>query len=251
VSDENGEASGELMVFAAASLTDAYRAVARDFEEAHPKVKVVLNFAGSQSLRTQIEQGATPQVFASANQKHMTRLREQGLINDFHVFAQNEMVIVVPRSNPGRVSSLEDLATTSHIVLAGPQVPAGSYAEKVLARAQAGYGSDFAKRVIDRVVSRELDVRSALQKVVLGEANAAVVYATDAASVGDSVRSVELPAEYNVVAEYPIAKINGSGNGQLGQLFIKYVLSDAGQRRLAEFGFKKPPADGEMVANTQ
>lgn len=233
--------SGELTIFAAASLTEVYGDIATSFEHDYPNVDVVLNFAGSQSLRTQIEHGATPQLFASANQKHIDKLLDLGMIDESTIFAENQMVIVVPASNPGHVESLDDLATTSHVVLAGSDVPAGSYAEKVLAKADSARGDDFASKVLDNVVSRELDVRSTLQKVVLGEANAAMVYATDAASVGDKVKVIRIPEELNVIAEYPIAKINGSGKGRLGQLFIEYLGSETGRAALEAHGFRTIP----------
>ena len=181
---ESGEASGELLVYAAASLSDAFAAVAADFEALHPGVELKLSFAGSQSLRTQLEHGARPQVFAAANEAHMQALARDGVIGDPVVFARNELVVVVPADNPAGIGSFAELAKGERIVLAGREVPAGVYAAEILATAAARYGKDFTRAVESRVVSREADVRRTLQKVVLGEADAAIVYATDARSRG-------------------------------------------------------------------
>lgn len=234
------EPSGELVVFAAASLTDAFNAIARDFEKAHPGVDVKLNFAGSQSLRTQIENGAQPQVFASANAKHMDALVEQKLVGEPVTFVHNKLVIVVPAGNPAKIGSLKDLPGAPHIVLAGENVPAGAYAAKMLANASATkeYGADFADQVKKHVVSREPHVRETLQKVVLGEADAAVVYATDAVSAGDKVKTIDIPPELNVLASYPIATVSGAPHQELGKMFVAFVLSDAGKTRLKEQGFQ-------------
>jgi len=228
------------MIFAAASLTEAFQRIAADFEDEHPDVDVVLNFAGSQSLRTQIEHGASPHVFASANQEHIQLLVDADLVIDSVPFATNEMVIVVPAANPSNIHSLADLANAERLVIAGDNVPAGAYAERVLSKANSVHGSSFSDRVLDNVVSRELNVRQALQKVVLNEADSALVYATDAASAGDKVRVIRIPEELNVVATYPIAMIEGSGGSKLAKMFVTHLNSDIGLKRLDEFGFKAP-----------
>jgi len=225
----------EVVVFAAASLTDAFKALAVDFEKQHPKLDVKINFAGSQSLRTQIENGAKPQVFASANAKHMNALRKAKLVDEPVTFVHNELVIVVPPANPAGIHSLKELPKAKRLVLAGKNVPGGSYADQMLARASSEYGANFADRVHKQVVSRETHVRETLQKVVLGEADAAIVYATDAASAKSKVKTIAIPAQHNVIANYPIATLSGS---KTGKLFVDYVLSDAGKKRLKEFGFR-------------
>lgn len=230
-----GKNENEVLVFAAASLTDAFKALAKDFKKEHPKLDVKLNFAGSQSLRTQIENGASPQVFASANPKHMNALRKQKLVDEPAIFVHNELVIVVPMANPAGITSLGELPKAKRIVLAGKNVPAGSYADKMLARAGSEYGADFTVRVHKQVVSRENHVRQTLQKVVLGEADAAIVYATDAASAKDKVKIIAIPKQHNVVASYPIATLKGS---KAGKVFVDYVLSEAGRAKLKEFGFR-------------
>ncbi len=221
-----------ITVFAAASLTDAFQAMATDFEASHPGLRVKLNFAGSQSLRTQLENGARADVFASANPKHMEALHRAGLVGVSHVFASNALVIAVPEDNPARIEKFEDLAQAERIVLAGEEVPAGAYAARVLAKARDSHGHAFVSAVYGNVVSRENDVRATLQKVVLGEADAALVYATDAAAAGLPV--IEIPSELNVRATYPIGTVTGS---ELGARFTAWVSSAEGQRRLYELGF--------------
>jgi len=234
----DGHPRGELVVFAAASLTDAFTTLGDDFKKANPDIDLKFSFAGSQSLRTQIENGAQPQVFASANAKHIELLRESNLVNEPELFTRNEMVIVVPRSNPARIESLADLARTKKLVLAEHAVPAGGYSLKVLSNARSEYGANFAADVQSRVVSRELHVRQTLQKVVIGEADAALVYATDAASVGDRVKTIAIPPQHNAIAEYPIAQVSGSHRQRLGRRFVDFVLSQEGQKHLVAHGFR-------------
>jgi molybdate transport system substrate-binding protein len=239
---------GELMVFAAASLTDGFTDIARAFEKAHPGVKVRLNFAGSQSLRTQIENGAQPQVFASANAKHMEALVDGGQVQEPRTFAHNELVLVVPEANPAGIESLADLPKAKRLVLAGPNVPAGAYAEQMLSKATSLHGSDFVNRVHGRVVSRETHVRQTLQKVALGEADAAIVYATDAAAAGSKLKTIPIPAEVNVIADYPIAALADTPRSELGELFVQFALSDRGKKILDRHGFR--PA-GALAARAQ
>jgi molybdate transport system substrate-binding protein len=236
-------------VFAAASLTDAFKAIAADFEKANPGVDLKLSFAGSQSLRTQIEHGAHANVFASANVRHMEALRSDGLVENPTVFANNQMVIVVPRNNPAGIERFADLVRAKRLVLAGPSVPAGRYAERVLRRAATDpkLGADFADRVLDRVVSREMHVRATLQKVVLGEADAAIVYATDGVAVGEGVKSIAIPEAYNIQAAYPIALVGKQTD--LSRKFVDFVRSPAGRKHLEAHGFI--PASGKVATTVR
>lgn len=235
-------AGGTVTVFAASSLTDAFTDLGEAFERQHPQAEVVFNFAGSQSLRTQIENGARGEVFASANPKHMAALVGAGLAEEPAVFAHNRMVIAVPAGNPAKIYSLADLANARRLVLAGGAVPAGAYAAKVLVKADAAFGGGFRERVLSRVVSREMHVRQTLHKVVLGEADAAMVYATDAAAAGDKVTAIAIDDEHNIVADYPIAVLGDAERPGLGQRFVAFVRSEAGRAILARHGFD-PPAD--------
>jgi molybdate transport system substrate-binding protein len=160
-----------------------------------------------------------------------------------HVFARNSLVIAVPADDPAGIASLQDLAKPGlRLVLVSQEVPIGAYARQVLAKASQDpqYGSDFADRVLKNAVSEETDVRAALTKVSLGEADAAFVYRTDALAPGarDKVKVVEIPAPFNVVAEYPIAVVKGAPNPAGAQAFIDFVLSDDGQRILRQWGFE-------------
>jgi molybdate transport system substrate-binding protein len=226
-----------LTVFAAASLRDAFGSLGATFERQHPGAKVQFNFAGSQDLRRQIEHGAPADVFASADTKHMDAALEAGVVDAPRPFATNAPVIVVPADNPGKVTSLKDLASVKRLVIGTPEVPIGAYTLQILDKAKAQYGADFPGRVQARVVSRELNVRQVLTKVMLGEADAGIVYRTDARSAGDKVRVIEIPAEFNVVAEYPIATVTRSPNAELARAWVSLVTGPAGQAALKDAGF--------------
>ncbi len=167
-------------MFAAASLREVFEALAADFEKARPGARVRLNLAGSQELRTQIEQGARADVFASADLKHMDSLEKQGLVEKPLVFARNEPVIVVPSGNPAGIRALIDLPRAKRLVVGAPEVPIGSYTVKIFEAAGHKHGADLRAKLEASVVSRELNVRQVLAKVTLGEADAGIVYRTDA-----------------------------------------------------------------------
>ncbi|HVP63065.1 MAG TPA: molybdate ABC transporter substrate-binding protein [Myxococcaceae bacterium] len=226
-----------LTVFAAASLRDAFGALGTAFERAHPGVQVRFNFGGSQELRTQIEQGAPADVFASADNRHMDAARAEGLVEAPTLLATNTPVMVVPSDNPGKVRGLADLPRAKRVVIGAPEVPIGAYTLQILERARARLGADFPERVLARVVSRELNVRQVLTKVVLGEADAGLVYRTDARSAGDRVGVVEIPSEVNVVAQYPIAVVTRAPHPELARQWIALVTGAEGQAVLARAGF--------------
>jgi molybdate transport system substrate-binding protein len=229
--------AASVRVFAASSLTEAFRDLGAAFERAHPGDHVEMSFAGSQVLRTQIEQGAVADVFAPADLDHAEVLRRAGLLGAYRVFATNRMVVVAPAE--GRVVDLEDLARPGvRVVVAGPAVPAGRYTARVLASlAAAGlFGADYQSRVRANVVSEETNVRFVLSKVEIGEADAGFVYATDAAA-SKAVRVLDVPACCNVVAEYPIGVVTRSGAGDLARAFVDFVRSPAARALLAKHGF--------------
>ena len=237
--DQNSAASNSAEP---ASLTETFRAIEKDFEEEHPTIQISLNLAGTQSLRAQIENGARAQVLAAANPNHMRVLREKKLVDTPTPFAQNTLVLITPKANPAHLETIADLPKAKRLVLAGEVVPVGMYTKQMLERASrpAALGSDFAQRVLESVVSRETNVRQTLQKVLLGEADAAIVYATDAAATGNKVKVIRIPQEYNVTATYPIATVTGAPRPQLGQRFVAFVRSRRGKARLEEFGFTAP-----------
>jgi len=227
----------DVTIFAAASLREAFTELSHTFEHAHPQAHVVLSFAGSQSLRAQIEQGAPADVFASADEKHMAALEKAQRVRAPRVFVNNDLVLVVPLSKARTLRTLADLPKAERIVLGSPEVPAGNYAAQMLERARRGLGADFRARVEAQVVSREPDVRQVLAKVALGEADAGIVYRTDALTATDRVAVVNIPIEYNVVARYPIAVTVRTQVPDLAQAFTDLVTSAEGAHVLKQHGF--------------
>jgi molybdate transport system substrate-binding protein len=231
-----------LTVFAAASLTDAFGQMKTDLEAAHPGLHITYNFGGSQALVTQLKEGAHADVFASANATQMQAAITNGSISGQPVtFVRNRLAIVAPQDNPAGLTSPADLAKPGlRLVLAQADVPAGQYARQALClmgKDTATYCQDFVARVGANVVSNEEDVREVLTKVQLGEADAGIVYVSDAQIAKDQVQLIAIPDPVNVIARYPIAAVQG-GNEALAQAFIAYVRSPQGQATLAAFGFE-------------
>lgn len=236
-------AQRSVTVFAAASLTEAFTALGKTFEQQHSGVTVRFNFAGSQVLATQMEQGARADVFASADQRWMKYAEDRKLLAAAPVtFARNRLVLVIPRSNPGGIERLQDLARPGlKLVLAGRQVPAGAYSREALSRlgGAPGFPRHYDQVVLSNLVSEEENVRAVAAKVQLREADAGIVYQTDAtASVRSQLRILEIPDPYNPIAEYPIATV--AGGNALGAEFVALVLSAEGQAVLAARGFLPP-----------
>jgi molybdate transport system substrate-binding protein len=228
-----------LTVFAAASLTDAFTEMGQAFEAAHPGVTVAFNFAGSQALRTQLEQGAVADVFASANQKEMDTIVTGNLAaaGSSQIFLTNSLLVILPAGNPADIQTLEDLARPGiQLVLAAEEVPAGKYARQVLENLDVLYGAGYRDAVMANVVSNEDNVRQVVTKVQLGEADAGLVYVSDAVAAPDLL-TIEIPAGYNVIAQYPIAVLTGAPQPDLAGEFIAFVLSSDGQAVLADWGF--------------
>jgi molybdate transport system substrate-binding protein len=235
--------SRELVLFEAASLKDAFGRLAERFEKEHPGTKVLTNAAGSQELRAQIEHGAAADVFASADRKHMDALAAQGLVVSPSVFTCNEPVVVVRTALSSSLEGFADLPRAERIVIGTPEVPIGAYTLQILRKASAEYGADFSKRVEAKVVSRELNVRQVLAKVVLGEADAGIVYRSDAMSARGKVRVLTIPAELNVTAEYPIAILKQAPSPELARQWIDLVRSEAGSAALRDAGFLPCPKE--------
>ena len=233
---------GSMTVFAAASLTNAFDQIGKDISVQNPNVTITFNYAGSQALVTQLSQGAQADVFASANDTQMAKARDAGVISgDPRTFVRNRLVIVVPQDNPAGINSPADLAKDgAKIVLAQADVPVGQYARQslcLMGQDPATYGDDFVNKVSGNVVSEEEDVRAVLTRVQLGEADAGIVYVSDYASTqGGGVTTVDIPANVNEIATYPIAAVQG-GNDALASAFISYVLGSDGQATLKQNGF--------------
>lgn len=221
--------SGSITVFAAASLTDSFKALSTAFQTAHPGVMLQFNFAGTPTLVTQIEQGAKADVFASADTTNMDKLKGDGFtVGTPQVFAHNQLEIVVAPGNPKGISGLADLAKPGVIYISeAATVPAGKYSLHALAKAG----------VTVTPKSLETDVKSVVSKIELGEADAGIVYTTDVKAAGSKVQGVPIPAAYNVVATYPLVSVKGTKNSAVANAFIAYVLSSAGQSTLESFGF--------------
>ncbi len=225
-----------LTVFAASSLTEVFAELEAEHEAANPGVDVVVSTAGSQALRVQIEHGAPADVFASANAAHMQALVGAGLVRHDVRFAEGELVIVVPRDNPAGITSLEDLPRAERIVLGAPEVPVGAYARTMLEQAGARYGPEFRARVEAHVVSLEPNVRLVLAKVELGEADAAVVYRSDATATR-AVTIVAIPADVGVRAQYHAGVLTAAAEPELARAFVEHLRSPFARAALERHGF--------------
>jgi molybdate transport system substrate-binding protein len=235
----------ELSVFAASSLRDAFTELGREFERAHAGVRVVFNVAGTQELRTQLEHGARADVFASADLKHANELVESKRILAPVSFARNEPVVVVPIDAEPGLRAFGDLPSVAKLVIGTPEVPIGRYTLQILDRANQQLGADFRSRVEAKVVSRELNVRQVLAKISLGEADAAIVYRTDANAAREKVRIVPIPPDLNVIAEYPIAVVADAQQPELAVEWVNLLRSEAGRKVLLAAGFLPPEAPAQ------
>ena len=223
--------SGSITVFAAASLTESFTTLGRQFEAANPGVNVTFSFAASSALATQINNGAPADVFASASAKNMDQVVTAGYATSPTTFAKNIMEIAVPPANPANVTSVDDLAKSAvKVAICQAQVPCGSTAEKMFTNA----------KITVTAVTEEPDVKSVLSKVTLGEVDAGVVYVTDVMSAGSKVKGIEIPADVNASTSYPIAAVSKSQNLAVAQAFVAYVLSPAGVTVLSGAGFENP-----------
>ena len=220
------------MVYAAASLKQTFTDIGKQFEKDDAGWKVEFTFAGSSDLVTQLTQGAKADVFASADTKNMDKAAQAGLLAGDPVnFASNTLVIVTPPGNPKKVASFADLAGADlKVVVCAPQVPCGSATKKV----------EDATRVKLNPVSEESSVTDVLTKVTTGQADAGVVYVTDAIGAGDKVAEVDFVESSVAVNTYPIAVLKSAANAQAAHQFVDLVMSDAGQRVLSAAGFAKP-----------
>lgn len=226
-----GAVTGTVTVLAAASLTEAFTGLAKQFEAAHPGSKVVLSFGPSSGLAQQVVQGAPADVFASASAKNMQQVVDAGDAASPQTFARNVLEIAVPPSNPARVTGVADLARPGvKVALCQPQVPCGAVAATVFANA----------KITVRPVTEEADVKAVLSKVTLGEVDAGLVYATDVRAAKDSVRGIAIPERLNASTTYPIATLDGAPNPAAARAFVDLVLSDSGRAALAAAGFEAP-----------
>jgi molybdate transport system substrate-binding protein len=241
----------KITVFAAASLTKPFGALEAGFEKKY-NANVTFNFAGSSALSTQIIQGSPCNVFASANTKEMTNVKNANLLNGTStVFAHNSIMVVVSKSYNGQITSLLDLTKPGiRIEMADKSVPVGNYALQVLTKIDATYGNSssplfkgaewvgFKDKVLANVVSYDTNVEEVVTKVATGTADVGFAYKSDAINRANEVTFLTIPDEVNMIAVYPIGLINDSGHSKLAQEFIDYVLSAEGQKYLTDAGFQ-------------
>jgi molybdate transport system substrate-binding protein len=225
-------AGGTLTVFAAASLTESFNALKTQFEAAHPGVQIKYNFAGSSALVQQLTQGAKADVFASADQANMDKATSGGVIDGQPtVFATNKLTIAVAPGNPKGIKTFADLAKDGTIVIVcAPQVPCGSAEQKV----EKNTGVTLKPK------SQEQDVKAVLTKVESGDADAGLVYVTDAATAGGKVDKVDFPETTGAINNYPIAVVKDAPQAALAKEFEDFVLGATGKQELAKVGFGAP-----------
>jgi len=232
-----------LTVLAAASLTESFTELGTMFEAQNPGVTVAFNFAGSQQLAQQLDQGAEADVFASASKKYMDAAIESGRVDKdaSQVFVNNRLVVIFPKDNPGGVTALTDLAKPGlKLDLADQSVPVGQYSVDFLDKADAdpAFDPQFKDNVLKNVVSYETTVKAVLIKVVLGEADAGIVYVSDITiEAAGKVGRLDIPDALNSIATYPIAPISDSKNSELAQAFVDLILSPEGQQVMEKYSF--------------
>ncbi len=233
--------TGKISVFAASSLTEVFKTIAADFQKANPGVTVEFNFAASSALATQIDQAAPADIFASADTANMTKVTDKSQIDGTPVtFARNLPVIVVPANNKAGIAGPSDLSKAGvKLVLAAPDVPIGNYARQIIDRLAATpeYGAAYKDATLKNLVSNEQNVRAVLAKIELGEADAGIVYKTDALVSKEKVKTVVIPDAANVIATYPIGVLKTTKNKNAAVAFIKFLTGPQGQAALKAAGF--------------
>ncbi|HEY7101189.1 MAG TPA: molybdate ABC transporter substrate-binding protein [Mycobacteriales bacterium] len=227
----SGGVSGTVTVFAAASLTESFTTIGKQFEAAHPGTTVKFNFGASSSLAGNINQGAPADVFASASPTNMQQVVDAGGAGDSKTFANNVMEIATPPDNPANITQVTDLAKSGvKVALCQPQVPCGKVAQEVFTKAD----------VTVKPVTEGADVKAVLTTVQLGEVDAGMVYQTDVQAAGTKVKGIEIPADQNASTSYPIAALTKAPNSAGAAAFVDYVLSADGEKVLEQAGFAAP-----------
>lgn len=232
----------ELVVFTAASLTGAFSEIAEMYED-ETGIKVVSNFDGSQALRTQIEHGAYADVFASANNKQMNALKDLGLMNNSSVsiFTRNKLSLIIPKDNPAEISNLRDIVKPGvKIVIGTKDVPVGDYALQIIDKLgnDSAYGPEYKEKVLANIISQETNVNYVVTKIALGEADVGFAYVSDVTQeLSSRVSQIEIPDEYNIIAEYPIGITAESRYAAEALDFINLVKSEEGRAVLERYGF--------------
>ena len=245
----------ELTVFTATSLTGAFSEIGQMYKN-ETNISVSFNFDGSQALRAQIENGAYADVFASANQKQMKAIENDGLMNNSSIviFTKNKLSLIVPKGNPAKIVNLSDLAKPGlKIVMGTKDVPVGDYALQILSKLSndSAYGPDYKTKVLANVISQETNVNYVVTKVALGEADVGFAYVSDITkNLTSKVDKIDIPDEYNVVAQYPMGVLLESKYPVESQEFISRVLSDKGKAVLEKYGFAPVAGGAAKTAGT-
>ena len=225
-----------LEVFAASSLREVFEDLEKRYERVHPGTDLRLNFNGSQILRLQIEGGAHAQVFASADPAHLNHLLASGLADEPFLLAGGELALITPLSNPAEIHRFSDLARAKTLVLAASAVPLGAYTEELLKKASQDYGEAFIEGVWKAVASRELNARLVRAKVELGEADAAIVYRSDALA-SERVSIIELPRSLRVETQLSIAAVGSGRASELAGDWLAFLKSSEARESLRRHGF--------------
>jgi molybdate transport system substrate-binding protein len=248
----------ELVVFTAASLTGAFGEIGEVYED-ETGIKVVFNFDGSQALRTQIEHGAYADVFASANNKQMNALKDLGLMNNSSVsiFTRNKLSLIIPKDNPAGISNLRDIAKPGvKIVIGTKDVPVGDYALQIIDKLgdDPAWGPEYKEKVLANIISQETNVNYVVTKIALGEADVGFAYVSDVTlELSSRVSQIEIPDQYNIIAEYPMGITTESRYAAEALNFINFVKSDEGRAVLEKYGFSPvsdPVAASDVSATT-
>jgi molybdate transport system substrate-binding protein len=245
----------ELIVFTAASLTGAFGEIGEIYEN-ETGIHVAFNFDGSQALRTQLENGAYADLFASANTKQMNAVRESRLMNNSSVaiFTRNKLSLIIPKDNPAKITNLSDLARPGvKIVMGTKDVPVGDYALQIIARLgnDSAYGPDYERDVLANVISQETNVNYVVTKVALGEADAGFAYVSDVTQdMISKIDKIVIPDEYNIIAEYPLGMLMESKYPAESQRFMDLVMSDEGRAVLEKYGFDPVESEPEVREET-
>jgi molybdate transport system substrate-binding protein len=249
------EVPKELTVFTAASLTGAFGEIGQIYKN-ETNITVAFNFDGSQALRTQIENGAYADIFASANQKQMNAVKSDALMNNSSVviFTKNKLSLIVPMGNPAKIINLSDLAKPGlKIVMGTKDVPVGDYALQIISKLgnDSAYGPDYKTKVLANVISQETNVNYVVTKVALGEADAGFAYVSDITkNLTSKVDKIDIPDEYNVIAQYPMGILLESKYPLQSQEFMTLVMSDKGKAILERYGFVPVAGAAAKTAGT-
>jgi molybdate transport system substrate-binding protein len=233
--------TGSLTVLAAASLTDAFNELQQMLKADNPQLDIRISYAASSQLRTQIQNGVPFDIFASADTIQMQPVATRGLVGQPQEFVRNELVVIVPRANPARIESFRDIDRPGlRFVTTAPQVPIGNFTRQALEKASRdpAYGAGFGAAALRNVVSEEDNVRQVLNKVQLGEADLGIVYRSDVTPrSAQDVTVIDIPAQFNVIASYPIAIAQRPENPVAAEAWCQLVFSERGQAVFRKFNF--------------